>query len=75
MDDEPIEYLSPPPKKLCMESSTEYVFCLSSNSSDEDKIFPSDTQEDKQCGDETVVINAVHTPPAMIVRHSSDDNS
>ena len=52
--------LSPPPKKLCMESSTEDVFYLLSDSSGEDMLFPSDTEE-KQCGDEIVVINAVHT--------------
>ena len=41
------------------------------HSSDEDMLIPSDTEEKKQCGDATVVINAVPTPPAMTV--SSDD--
>ena len=35
-------------------------------------LFPSDTEEEKQCGDEAVVTNVVHTLPAMIVLHSSE---
>ena len=62
--------MSPPPKKLCKEASSEDVFCLSFDSSDEVMLFPSDMEEEKQCDDETVVINAVHTPPAIIVRQS-----
>ena len=53
-----------------MESYTEDVFCLSSDSSDEDMLFSSDTEEERSCGDETVVTNAVHTPPAI----SSDED-
>ena len=51
--------------------SSAYSTCY--DCSDEDMLFPSNTGE-KQCGDATVVINAVHTPPAVIIMHSSEDN-
>ena len=37
-------------------------------------LFPSNTQRRSNVVMKQVVINAVHTPPAMIVMHSSEDN-